>query len=128
MPGKRSGVKRMSMTKEAVMEKMKEKNVVVLNVLPDADYAKLHIKGSENLPLGLKAEDFVQAAERRFGKTRFLITYCAGFTCNAGPDAAKALKARGFEAEDYPGGIKEWSDAGFPTEGTEAKQAEPAAK
>ncbi len=117
----------MSMTKEAVMEKMKEKNVVVLNVLSDAEYAKLHIKGSENLPLGLKAEDFVQAAEKRFGKTRFLITYCAGFTCNAGPEAAKALKARGFEAEDYPGGMKEWSDAEFPTEGTDVKQAAPAA-
>jgi rhodanese-related sulfurtransferase len=118
----------MSMTKEAVLEKMKEKNVVVLNVLPDSDYAKLRIKGSENLPLGLKTEDFVQAAERRFGKTRFLITYCAGFTCNAGPDAARALKARGFEAEDYPGGMKEWADAGFPTEGAEAKPMVSAAK
>jgi rhodanese-related sulfurtransferase len=111
----------MSMTKEAVQEKMKEKDVVVLNVLSDGDYAKLHIKGSENLPFGLRTEDFVQAAEKRFGKTRFLITYCAGLTCNAGPDAAKALKARGFQAEDYPGGMKDWSDTGLPTEGTEAK-------
>ena len=35
----------MSMTKEAVKEKMKDPNVMVLDVLPDNDFAKLHIKG-----------------------------------------------------------------------------------
>ena len=110
----------MPMTKEAVRDKMKEKGVVVLNVLPDSDYAKLHIKGSENLPLGLHTEDFVHAAELRYGKDKFFITYCAGLTCHAGPDAARALQKNGFKAADYPGGIQEWSEAGFPTEGSEA--------
>src|ERR1041384_344626 len=107
----------MSMTKEAVRDKMKESNVVVLNVLPENDYAKLHIKGSENLPLGLNTDDFTQAVEKKYGKDKFFITYCAGISCNAGPNAAKALQKKGLKANDYPGGIQEWSQAGFETEG-----------
>jgi rhodanese-related sulfurtransferase len=111
----------MTMSKEAVKDKMKDQNVVVLNVLPDTDYAKIHITGSENLPLGLSAGDFVQAVEKKYGKDKFFITYCAGLTCNSGPAAAKALQEKGFKANDYAGGIQDWSEAGFPTEGTEAK-------
>ncbi|SRR5665213_3581809 len=113
----------MSMTKEAVKDKMQDHNVVVLNVLPDNDYAKMHIAGSENLPLGLNSSDFTEAVEKKYGKNMFFITYCAGLTCNAGPNAAKALTAKGFKANDYPGGMKEWYEAGFPTEGTQAKAA-----
>ena len=113
----------MPMTKEAVRDKMKDANTMVLDVLPENDYAKLHIKGSESLPLGLSGDDFVQAVEKRYGKNKFFITYCASLTCNAGPDAAKALQGKGFKANDYPGGIKEWSEAGFPTEGTDAKNS-----
>ncbi len=111
----------MSMTKEAVKDKMQDNNVVVLNVLPDNDYAKMHIAGSESLPLGLNSGDFVQAVEKRYGKNKFFITYCAGLTCNAGSEAAKALTDKGFKADDYPGGMQEWSDADFLTEGSAAR-------
>lgn len=113
----------MSMTKEAVKEKMSDGNTVVLDVLPDNDYARLHIKGSENLPLGLNAGDFVEAVGKKYGNGKFFITYCAGLSCHAGPDAAKALQNKGFKANDYPGGIQEWSEAGFPTAGSETDAA-----
>jgi rhodanese-related sulfurtransferase len=111
----------MSMSKEAVRDKMKESDVMVLDVLPESDYKKLHIEGSESLPLGLSSDDFVEAVEKRYGKDKFFITYCAGLTCHAGPDAARALQKKGFKANDYPGGIQEWSEAGFSVAGTEAK-------
>ncbi len=111
----------MGMSKEAVKDKMKDAKVVVLNVLPESDYSKLHIKGSDNIPMGLKDDDFVQAVEKKYGKDKFFITYCAGLSCNAGPNAAKALQRKGFKANDFKGGIAEWSNAGYPTEGTEAK-------
>ncbi len=116
----------MSMSKEAVKEKMKELNVMVLDVLPVSDYEKLHIQGSENLPLGLSSDDFVEAVEKKYGKEKFFITYCAGLTCHAGPDAAKALQKKGFKANDYAGGMQEWSQAGFAVEGSEAKNGAPA--
>src|SRR5271170_2163763 len=114
-------VKSMTMSKETVQDKMKDANTIVLNVLPEADFSKLHITGSKNLPFGTDAGAFVQAVEKMYGKEKFFITYCAGLTCNAGPNAAKALQEKGFKATEYAGGTKEWSEAGLPTEGTEAK-------
>ena len=112
----------MALTKEQVREKMKEKDTVVLNVLSGADYEKLHIKGSHNLPLGMDPTGFVKTVKTRFGQDKFFITHCANYDCPAGPNAAKLLKANGFKAEDYPGGIQEWSEAGFATEGSEVKK------
>jgi rhodanese-related sulfurtransferase len=83
----------------------------------------MHIKGSENLPLGQKTDEFVKAVEKKYGKNKFFVTYCAGATCMAGPNAAKALKEKGFQAEEFTGGMEEWASAGLPTEGTEAKVA-----
>ena len=110
----------MSMTKEVVRHMMKDKHFVVVSVLPEAEYAKLHIKGSQNLPLGSDMDDFARTVEKRYGKRRFVITYCADRTCDAGSHAANILSRNGFQANDYPGGMKEWSDAGYPMEGTEA--------
>jgi len=107
----------MPITKEAVKAKMKNEDVSVLNVLSESEFAKVHIAGSENLPLGSNVDDFVHAVEKRFGKDRFLITYSAGGTSQASSNAAKALQKRGFKADDYPGGLRDWSDAGFPLEG-----------
>src|ERR1035441_6370637 len=112
----------MSMSKETVREKLKDLNTVVLNVLPESDYAKIHILGSKSLPIGLNSGDFVEAVEKSYGKDKSFITYCAGLTCNAGPEAAKALRDKGFKANDYPGGMKEWSDAGFAVEGNEDRK------
>jgi rhodanese-related sulfurtransferase len=121
----------MTMSKEAVKDKMKDANVVVLNVLPEAEFGKLHIAGSENFPMGENADEFAQAVEKKYGKEKFFITYCASLTCDAGPKAAKALQKKGLKANDYAGGVEEWRGAGFPTEGTEALKtpaAAPAAK
>ncbi len=111
----------MSISKEGVKDKMKDMNCVVLDVLPAGEFVKVHIKGSESFPLTQNTDEFVQAVEKKYGKSKFFITYCAGPTCNAGPNAAKALKEKGFKAEDYVGGISDWAQAGLPTEGTEAK-------
>ncbi len=117
----------MSMSKEAVKDKMKDQNVIVLNVLPEAEYTKLHITGSKSIPLGTSTESFAQEVEKQFGKNHFIITYCASVTCDSAPKAAKALLEKGFKAADYAGGIKEWSEVGYPTGGTDAMVAVAAA-
>jgi rhodanese-related sulfurtransferase len=112
----------MSMTKEMVREKMKDKNVVVLNVLPQDAFRKVHIKGSENLPLANNPDAFVRMVGRLYDMESFFITHCSNVNCDAGPTAAKVLRENGFEAEDYPGGMEDWIAAGFPVQGTEAAQ------
>ncbi|HET9870036.1 MAG TPA: rhodanese-like domain-containing protein [bacterium] len=107
----------MAFTKEQVLKELKSDGVVILNVLPAGDYAKLHIKHSRNLPWGDGQEAFARGAEA-FGRDKFFITYCAGPGCSAGPEAARFLKEKGFRAEDYPGGMEEWHENGLPVEGS----------
>ncbi len=114
----------MALMKEMLREKMKDPRVVVLNVLPTAEFEKLHITGSKSLPLAGDLVGFVEAVEKKFGRDHFFVTHCSGYGCSAGPNAARALKEKGFEAEYYGGGIEEWSAAGYPTEGTVARAPE----
>lgn len=107
----------MALTKEMVLEGMR-KGAVVVNVLGTPAFEDLHIKGSINIPLGdKKDDDFAQEVETLLGREKMIITHCSGYSCNAGPRAAAILKARGFKAEDYPGGIEEWSQSKLPVEG-----------
>jgi rhodanese-related sulfurtransferase len=107
----------MTLTKEMVQEEMK-KGAVVVNVLEGKTYNDVHIKGSVNIPLKGKSDDvFALEVQRRFGKDKRIITHCTNSSCTAGPRAAAILKARGFNAEDYPGGMEEWFFAGLPVEG-----------
>ncbi len=112
----------MAITKEELLEKMKEKNVVVLDVLPFADYEKLRIKGSDSLPIiGIRPEVFARAVEAKYGKDKFFVTYCSGFPCRHFMEAADALVKQGLQAQGYPGGIQEWAESGLPVEGTQVK-------
>ena len=109
----------MGLSKEGLKEMMKDHNVVVLDVLSAEEFEKKHITGSQSQPMTGTEAEFVEAVGKKFDKNYFFVTYCASVTCNAGPSAAKALNEMGYRAEDYPGGIKEWSEAGYPTEGTD---------
>lgn len=111
----------MSLTKEMVRKKMRSRDVVVLNVLAEEEYLKLHIKGSFSLPLAQNRDEFAQEVEKRFGKNKNFITYSAGVICGAGPNAASALKTRGFKVEVYMGGLQEWLESELPVEGVQSR-------
>jgi rhodanese-related sulfurtransferase len=112
----------MAITKEAVLEKMREKETVVLDVLPRTDYEMLRIKGSLSMPIvKVRPEDFARGVEEKYGRDKFFITYCSGFPCRHFQEAADALAKQGLRAEGYSGGIQEWAESGLPVEGTLAK-------
>jgi len=111
----------MSLSKEDVSEKMRQARVVVLNVLPEEEFQKLHIQGSRSLPLGQDQGAFVQAVEKQYGKERLLIIYGSNITSHAAIDAVEALRNRGFNAEVYLSGMKDWNEAGWPVEGSLSK-------
>ena len=110
----------MPLTKEEVLEKMREESVVLLNVLPEPDYQRLHIQGSQSLPLTLDYGGFLQEIEKKHGKQKLFITYGDHLSRADGASAAHAMRVHGFRAENYPGGIQEWFESGLPTEGTQA--------
>ncbi len=107
----------MSVSKEGVLEEMKGKDSVVLNVLSAEEFRKRRIPGSLSLPFRDGGEAFAREAMRRFGKGKLIITYGSNITSHAAIDAAEALRQRGFRAEVYVSGLKEWTQAGLPTEG-----------
>ena len=111
----------MSLTKEAVLDRMKDLDVVLLNVLSVEAYEKIHITGSHCLAFGDNIRSFAMAVEKKYGKGKFFITYSADKSDSLGLNAARVLQGKGLKAEDYSGGTQEWQKAGFPTEGTGVK-------
>jgi rhodanese-related sulfurtransferase len=89
----------------------------LVEVLAEKEFERLHIRGAENIPFGKVIEE----AKRRFSKNDEVVVYCADEECKASPKAAEKLETFGFtKVKEYPGGKKEWREAGYPMEGTEA--------
>jgi rhodanese-related sulfurtransferase len=112
----------MAMKKEEVYQEMKEEEVIVLSVLPAAEYQKLRIRDSFNVPLGDDHQAFVRTVEDQYGRDKFFILYASDAQRSKSAIAAKILHENGFDAEDFPGGIKEWMESGYPVEGTMAEE------
>jgi rhodanese-related sulfurtransferase len=112
----------MKVDKEHVIEKLKDQKVVVLNVLSKADFKKLHIKGSENMPFTADPKAFSAEVLEKYGKGKSFITYCDHMGLLASFEATKALTDSGLDALNYAGGVQEWYRAGLPVEGTLVEQ------
>ncbi len=97
---------------KAALEDDDEKPFVI-NVLPTSLYDDCHIVGSHSAPL----KGLVDQA-REWNRDRKIIVYCALTQCDAGEKAYILLKSMGFtNILDYKGGIKEWFQLDYPTEG-----------
>ena len=106
------------LTKEEVLEKMKDPAVVLVNILPPESFDRLHIQGSQNLALGQNVHSFEVAAAKRFSKQSDLIIYGEDGNGTLVQNAAKLLAFDGYQVSYYPGGLHDWSRAGWPTGGT----------
>ncbi len=90
-----------------------EPELTVINVLSKESYDNCHIKGSINIAL----QDLEQAV-KDWDRNKNIIVYCASYKCTASADAYKQLVKLGFKKVlAYEGGIKEWQEFGYPTEG-----------
>lgn len=88
-------------------------NLLVINVLPERYYHDCHIKGSISAPLPTLVE---RAAS--WDHSQKIVVYCALTECDAGEKGCILLKCMGFtDVADYKGGIKEWFQLNYPTEG-----------
>ena len=91
----------------------KKPDLFVINVLPTILYDDCHITGSVSTPL----RELVDSAQS-WQRDKKIIVYCALDECDAGEKAYILLSCMGFSnITDYTGGIKEWFQLGFPTEG-----------
>ena len=103
---------------DQVFENMKRDGTVVLNVLPQNEFRKLHIKGSESLPLGKDPEAFCKEVVEKYGREKKFIVYGERFGLLDSYMAARALEEGKLQVLNYSGGIEEWYRSGLPVDGT----------
>jgi rhodanese-related sulfurtransferase len=92
--------------------------LVLVDALSVISYAGSHLPGAINMP----PERVDDLAPRRIPDLgQEIVVYCAGPTCTSSVEAAERLVELGYgNVCHYPGGKREWIDAGLPLEGGRA--------
>lgn len=97
--------------RRALLERVRDGLVTVLDVRPPEEYAAGHLPGAINIPLA--------DLERRLGEldpAQDVVAYCRGPHCVLAFDAVAKLRARGRSAHRLQDGYPEWEREGLPVE------------
>jgi rhodanese-related sulfurtransferase len=89
-------------------ERLGRRNVLVLDVRPEEEYAAGHIPGAISMPPG--------EVERRLAelpKRKEIVAYCRGPYCVYAHDAVQLLRSRGYRARRLEVGVPGWRAAGY---------------
>ena len=90
------------------------KEITLINVLDKECYNDCKIPGSINIPY----KSDMQKAVEDWDEDTYIIVYCASSECPASKEAEKKLTQMGFaNVFLYEGGIREWKQKGYKTEG-----------
>ena len=95
--------------REALLAKVREGAVTVLDVRPAEEYRSGHIPGALSIPL--------KELERRLSDLppeRDIVAYCRGPYCVLAVEAVELLRARGFRAFRMEQGVQDWRAEGLP--------------
>lgn len=96
---------------DALVERVRNGEVTVLDVRPVEEYQAGHIPGAISVP--------VAELERRLAelpRERTIVAYCRGPYCVMALDAVAILRARGYEALRLDEGVPDWRARGLPVE------------
>ncbi len=94
--------------KEALLERVRKGEAVVLDVRPVEEYRSGHISGALSVPL--------PELERRLSqlpRDREIVAYCRGPYCVLAVQAVEMLRAKGFQAVRLKDGVHDWRARGF---------------
>ncbi len=104
--------------REALVERVRQGEVTVLDVRPTEEYRAGHIPGAVSVPIG--------DLKRRLASLpthRDVVAYCRGPYCVFAVDAVKVLRANGFKALRMDEGVLEWRARGLPVEVSFSEEA-----
>lgn len=105
--GNRSGLDTIS--REELARRVRDGDVVVLDVRPEAEFRAGHIAGAVSLPI-----KEISRRLRTIPKDRQVVAYCRGPFCVYADDAVRTLRRRGYRAARLDDGFPEWARAGLP--------------
>jgi len=105
----RSGME--GVDREALLERVRRCEVVVLDVRPSEEYQAGHIPGALSVPL-----KELESRLERLPADREIVAYCRGPYCMLAVDAVERLRARGFRATRLDESMSDWRARGFEVE------------
>jgi len=98
-------------SRESLLDKARQGNVVVIDVRPEVEYRAGHLPFARSMPL---AEIKQRLAELPVDKE--IVAYCRGPYCLMSEEAIGFLIERGFHARRISDGVAEWAAEGLPIE------------
>jgi rhodanese-related sulfurtransferase/DNA-binding transcriptional ArsR family regulator len=105
--GARDGVEPIDRAELAT--RVARREVVVLDVRPEAEYAAGHIVGARSVPI-----DELRRHLRALPRDSEIVAYCRGPYCVYADQAVRVLHRKGFRARRLVDGFPEWKRAGLP--------------
>jgi ArsR family transcriptional regulator len=94
-----------------LLARLRQGNVVVLDVRPEDEYGLGHLPGALNIPLRQLEQRLAELPRKRE-----IVAYCRGPYCVLSFEAVAELRTRGFKVRRLEEGFPEWKAAGLPIE------------
>jgi ArsR family transcriptional regulator len=98
-------------SREALLARLRDGRVTVLDVRPADEFAMGHLPGALNVPLGT-----LEQRLQELDPDQEIVAYCRGAYCVLSFEAVAALRGRGFNVRRLEDGYPEWRAAGLPVE------------
>lgn len=100
-----------TVTHKELAQRLREGDVIVLDVRPTPEYSAGHIRGAISVPV-----KEITRRLRAIPKDRQVVAYCRGPYCVYADEAVRTLKRRGYAAARLEDGYPEWARAGLPVD------------
>ncbi|MDQ3645312.1 MAG: metalloregulator ArsR/SmtB family transcription factor [Actinomycetota bacterium] len=100
-----------AVTMEELKKRLRNKDVLVLDVRPPEEFEAGHIPGAMSVPL-----TELKRRLRDLPKNKEIVAYCRGQYCSFAPEAVRYLTRKGYDAKLLRDGLPDWASAGLPIE------------
>jgi rhodanese-related sulfurtransferase len=109
-----------AISREEVKSLIDSDAAVLIEALPEEEFAKGHLPGALSMPANKIGE---MAPKKLKDLDQQIITYCASAKCTASHKAAVTLEKLGYtKVLEYSDGKEDWKKAGLPLEGAIATE------
>lgn len=103
-----------AISREQVKSLIDSGDAVVIEALPEEEFAKGHLPGALSMPVNEIGD---LAPKKLKDLDQQIITYCASAKCPASRKAAETLEKLGYtNVSEYSAGKEDWKKAGLPLE------------
>ena len=96
-------------SREALLERLDDGSVLLLDVRPEDEFALGHLPGALNIPFADLERRLVELP-----KDTQIVAYCRGPYCVLSFEAVAALRAKGYDIRRLEDGFPEWKASGLP--------------